>query len=563
MSDLKPEETKIKNFIEQKIDKDLESGKYQQVYTRFPPEPNGYLHIGHAKSICLNFGLKDQYKGKCNLRFDDTNPETEKQEYIDAIKEDVRWLGFEWDEECYSSDYFQKLYELAVQMIKDGQAYVCHLTPEQTREYRGSLTEPGKNSPYRDRSIEENLNEFEKMKNGEYDEGSCVLRAKIDMSSGNMNMRDPIMYRIKKAHHPRTGDKWCIYPMYDYTHGLSDAFEGVTHSLCTLEFADHRPLYDWYLEVTKTEHRPEQTEFSRLNLDYTVMSKRRLLQLVNEGHVDGWDDPRMLTIPGLRRRGFTPASIRNFVKRTGITKKDHLISMSNLENAIREDLDNKAKRVMAVLDPLKVTITNFPEGQDEEILSASNHPKREEMGRREFPFTKEIYIEKDDFMMDPPKKFFRLGPGRQVRLRYAYVIQCDEVITNDAGEPIELKCSYIPETKSGKTPEGMKKVKGIIHWVSATNNTEIEARVYDRLFHDPNPQAAKENFLSTLNPDSKKLIEKAYLENSVKSFELGDAYQFERLGFFSIDPDTTSEKPVFNRTVTLKDTWQKISGREK
>lgn len=552
---------KPRHFIQNKIDGDLKEGKYQSVHTRFPPEPNGYLHIGHAKSICLNFGLMLEYQGKCNLRFDDTNPETEKQEYIDAIKEDVEWLGFEWSNECYSSNYFQELYDLAILMINKGLAYVCHLSPEETKEYRGTLTEPGKNSPFRDRSVEENLKEFEKMKSGEYDEGICVLRAKIDMSAGNINMRDPIMYRVKKATHPKTGNDWCIYPMYDYTHGLSDSIEGVTHSLCTLEFQDHRPLYDWYLEATEVAHIPEQTEFSRLNLDYTVMSKRKLLELVNDGHVDDWDDPRMLTIKGLRRRGFTPKSIRNFCDRIGMTKKDNLVSMSTLEHAIREDLDESAKRVMCVLDPLKVTITNFPEGQDEEILSAKNHPKKEEMGRREFPFTKEIYIDHSDFMMDPPKKFFRLGPGKQVRLKYAYVIQCDEVITDDAGKPIELKCSYIPETKGGKTPEGMKKVKGIIQWVSASKNKEVEVRVFDRLFNHPNPQAAEGGFLSTINPESKTVVEKAYLEDSVTSFELGDAYQFERLGFFSLDQDSSSEKPVFNRTVTLKDTWLKLQDK--
>lgn len=562
MSDDKILEDKPRHFIQNKIDRDLKEGKYENVYTRFPPEPNGYLHIGHAKSICLNFGLKSEYQGRCNLRFDDTNPETEKQEYIDAIKEDVKWLGFEWSEECYSSNYFDKLHELAILLINKGLAYVCHLTPEETREYRGTLKEPGKNSPFRERSVEENLAEFEKMKNGEYEGGVCVLRAKIDMSAGNINMRDPIMYRVKKATHPKTGDKWCIYPMYDYTHGLSDSFEGVTHSLCTLEFQDHRPLYDWYLEAAEVPHKPEQTEFSRLNLDYTVMSKRKLLQLVEENHVDAWDDPRMLTIKGLRRRGYTPKSLRNFCDRIGITKKDNIVSMSTLEHAIREDLDESAKRVMAVLDPLKVTITNFPEGQEFETLSAKNHPKKEEMGRREFPFTKEIYIDHSDFMMEPPKKFFRLGPGKQVRLKYAYVIQCDEVITDDAGNPVELKCSYIPETKGGKTPEGMKKVKGIIQWVSASKNTEIEVRVFDRLFNHPNPQAAEEGFLATINPDSKKVVKKAYLENSVTEFKLGDAYQFERLGFFSIDQDSKTNSPVFNRTVTLKDTWLKLTDKK-
>ena len=549
---------KPKNFIQKKIDSDLESKKYDQAYTRFPPEPNGYLHIGHAKSICLNFGLKKEYGGKCNLRFDDTNPETEKQEYIDGIKEDVSWLGFQWDEECYSSSYFQKLYEWAVNLIKKDMAYVCHLTPEQTQEYRGTLTQPGKNSPYRDRSVEENLAEFQKMKNGEYEEGACVLRAKIDMSSGNMNMRDPIMYRIKKAAHPKTGTDWVIYPMYDWTHGLSDSIEGITHSLCTLEFQDHRALYDWYLDAAEVSHRPEQTEFSRLNLDFTVMSKRKLLELVNEGHVDGWDDPRMLTIRALRRRGFTPASIRNFCDRIGITKKDNIVSMSTLEHAIREDLDENCNRLMAVLRPLKLVITNYPKDQDKETLSAPKHPKKD-VGEREFSFTKEIYIDHSDFMMDPPKKFFRLGPGKRVRLKYAYVVQCDEVITDEQGNPTELRCTYIPETKGGVTPEGMKKVKGIIQWVSASEHVKAEVRVFDRLFAHPNPAGVKEGFLSTLNPESKEVIKEAMLESSVGKIELGDAYQFERLGFFSVDIDSTPEKPVFNRTVTLKDTWLKIA----
>lgn len=560
MADNSEKMEKPKHFIQLKIEKDLETKKYDQVYTRFPPEPNGYLHIGHAKSICLNFGLKAQYSGKTNLRFDDTNPETEKQEYIDSIKEDVKWLGFEWDEECYSSSYFQKLYDIAVSMIERGMAYVCHMTPEQTKEYRGTLTEPGKNSPYRERSVQENLSEFEKMKNGEYEAGVCVLRAKIDMAAPNMNMRDPIMYRVKKIAHPKTGTDWCIYPMYDYTHGLSDSFEGITHSLCTLEFADHRPLYDWYLEAAQVKHFPEQTEFSRLNLDHTVMSKRRLIQLVEDGHVESWDDPRMLTISGMRRRGFTPKSIRNFCDRIGITKKDNIISMSTLEHAIREDLDEIAERRMAVTNPLKLTITNFPE--EEEIdISAPKHPKKD-LGERNFKFTKELYIEQDDFMMDPPKKFFRLGPGRSVRLRNAYVIQCDEVIQDENGKPVELKCSYFKDTFGGVTPEGMKKVKGIIHWVSAKYAKPIEVRIYDRLFAHPNPVAAEEGFLSTLNPESKQVMAKAFIEQGVDGIKAGDCYQFERLGFFTADPDTTAEKAVFNRTVTLKDTWAKVSAKK-
>ena len=550
---------KPKHFIQLKIERDLSSGKYQQVYTRFPPEPNGYLHIGHAKSICLNFGLKQQYQGKTNLRFDDTNPETEKQEYIDAIREDVAWLGFSWDAECYSSDYFQRLFDIAVSMIERGLAYVCHMSPEQTKEYRGSLTEPGKNSPYRDRSADENMQEFLQMKAGKYEEGQCVLRAKIDMSSPNMNMRDPIMYRIKKASHPRTGEQWCIYPMYDYAHGLSDCFEGITHSLCTLEFEDHRPLYDWYLHAAQVKHFPEQTEFSRLNLDYTVMSKRKLLQLVQEGYVDGWDDPRMLSIRGLRRRGYTPQSLRNFCDRIGITKKDNIISMGTLEHAIREDLDEKADRVMAVLDPLKVVIENFPAEEEMEI-KAPRHPKLER-GDRSFRFTREIFIERDDFMLDPPKDFFRLGPGKLVRLRNAYVIRCEEVIQDAEGKVQELRCSYIEGSFGGASPEGMPKVKGIIHWVSAKYHQKIEVRVYDRLFQHPNPSAAEGGFLNALNPHSKQLFRQALLEESVTAIATGDCYQFERLGFFTADPDSREGAPVFNRTVTLKDTWAKILAR--
>lgn len=553
----KPE--KPGHFINHIIDKDRENGKHEgRVHTRFPPEPNGYLHIGHAKSICLNFGLAQEYDGKCNLRFDDTNPETEKVEYIEAIKKDIKWLGFKWDGEiCYSSDYFQKLYELAHTMIEEGKAYVCELSPEETREYRGTLTEPGKNSPYRDRPVAENLELFAKMKSGEVEEGKMVLRAKIDMAAPNINMRDPIMYRIKKAAHPRTGTDWNIYPMYDYTHGLSDSFEGITHSVCTLEFQDHRPLYDWYLIETHVPHRPQQIEFARLNLDYTVMSKRKLIQLVEEKHVNGWDDPRMPTIIGMRRRGYSPKAIRDFSTRVGVTKKDSCITLSTLESVVREDLDVTAPRAMAVLDPIKVTITNLPEDY-EETLTAKIHPKNEAMGKREIPFTRDIYIDRDDFMLDPPKKFHRLSPGGRVRLRYAYVITCDEVIQDETGKVTELKCTYNSATGQGKTPEGMKKVKGIIHWVSASKSLPAEVRVYDRLFTEPNPLGAEKDFLEYLNPESLIVKENAYVESSMQDSLMGDRVQFERVGFFSVDYDTTEDRLVFNRTVTLKDTWQKI-----
>ncbi|MCB0421482.1 MAG: glutamine--tRNA ligase/YqeY domain fusion protein [Bdellovibrionales bacterium] len=558
MSAEEKENNKPGHFINTIIDKDRANGKHGgKVHTRFPPEPNGYLHIGHAKSICLNFGLAEEYGGPCNLRFDDTNPETEKMEYIEAIKKDIKWLGFNWSGEiCYSSDYFQKLYELALQMIDEGIAYVCELTPEQTREYRGTLTEPGKNSPFRDRTPQENRELFEKMKAGEVEEGKMVLRAKIDMSASNINLRDPIMYRIKKAPHPRTGSAWNIYPMYDWTHGLSDSFEGITHSICTLEFQDHRPLYDWYLEATHVPHRPQQIEFARLNLDYTVMSKRKLIQLVEDKHVHGWDDPRMPTIIGMRRRGYSPKAIREFCDRIGVTKKDSCITMSTLESVVREDLDETSPRAMAVLDPIKVTITNFPEGEVEK-LSAQIHPKKEEMGRREIPFTKDIYIDREDFMENPPKGYFRLSPGGQVRLRYAYVITCDEVIKDDQGHVVELKCTYNSDTGGGKTPEGMKKVKGIIHWVSATESLKSEVRLYDRLFNVPNPLGAEKDYLEYINPESLIVKKNAYVELSMHGALMGEHVQFERVGFFCVDYDTTEENLVFNRTVTLKDAWLK------
>lgn len=544
------------NFIKNIIEEDLASGKHQTIITRFPPEPNGHLHIGHAKSICLNFGLAKDYKGICHLRFDDTNPEKEEMEYVHAIKEDVKWLGFNWDEhEYYTSDYYEKLYQGATQLIKLGSAYICELNADEMKEYRGTLKNPGKESPYRDRSVEENLDLFKRMRAGEFDEGKYTLRAKIDMGSPNMNMRDPAIYRIKKSHHQRTGDEWPIYPMYDYAHCVSDAIEGITHSLCTLEFEDHRPLYDWFLDVLKTPAHPQQIEFSRLNLEFTVMSKRKLLRLVEDNHVNGWDDPRMPTISGMRRRGYTPRSIRNFASRIGITKKDSSISIATLEHSVREDLEQICPRVFGVVDPLKITITNFADEIFE--IDCPFHPKDDSFGSRKVPFTKEIFIEQSDFMEDPPKKFFRLGPGRSARLKYAYVITCDEVIKDDAGKVIELKCTYIKDTFGGKTPEGMKKVKGIINWVSASESLKIETRLYDRLCSVAIPGSGKEDFLEDLNPDSLKVNE-SLVERSLKNADIGSRFQFERQGYFIKDQDSTSEKPVFNRAITLRDTWAKI-----
>lgn len=542
------------NFIRNIIKEDLASGKHKTIVTRFPPEPNGYLHIGHAKSICLNFGLAKEFGGRCHLRFDDTNPEKEDVEYIESIKEDVKWLGFDWGKHLYhASDYFDQLYGYAVQLIQQGQAYVCDLTPEEIQKYRGSLTEPGKESPNRNRPAQENLDLFERMRKGEFKDGECVLRAKIDMSSGNINMRDPIIYRIRHQSHPMTGDKWCIYPAYDFTHGLSDMLEGITHSLCTLEFQDHRPLYDWFLDELKTPCHPRQIEFARLNLNYTVMSKRRLKQLVDEKHVSGWDDPRMPTIAGIRRRGYTPASIRNFCERIGIGKSESVIDMSILEDEVRQDLNECAPRAMCVLNPIKVTITNYPDEKVEE-LNVPNHPQKEEMGKRKLPFSKVLYIERDDFMENPPKKFFRLGPDREVRLRYAYIIKCEEVIKDDKGEVVELKCTYDPETL-GKNPEG-RKVKGIIHWVSAEHAKDVEIRLYDRLFNVPSPGG--EDFLRHINPDSLVVLNSAKAEPSLAAAKSGDSFQFERQGYFTPDPDSTLDKPVFNRTVTLRDSWARI-----
>jgi glutaminyl-tRNA synthetase len=553
------------NFIRQIIDEDLKSGKHTSIATRFPPEPNGYLHIGHAKSICLNFGIARDYNGTCNLRFDDTNPHKENVEFVEAIKADVHWLGFDWDDRLYfASDYFEKLHDYAVELIKKGLAFVCDLDAEQMREYRGTLTEPGKNSPFRDRSMEENLDLFARMRAGEFADGEKVLRAKIDMASPNINLRDPTIYRIRHGviHH-QTGESWCIYPMYDFTHCLSDALEGITHSLCTLEFEDHRPLYDWYLDQLETPCHPRQIEFSRLSLQYTVMSKRKLTTLVDDGHVEGWDDPRMPTIAGMRRRGYTPASIRDFATRIGVTKSDNIVEMGVLENCIREDLNEHAPRRMAVLNPLKVILTNYPEGQVEQ-LQAANHPQNEAMGRRQIPFSGELYIDKEDFMeVAPNKKFKRLVAGGEVRLRNAYVIRCDEVIKDEQGEVIELHCSYDSATL-GANPEG-RKVKGVIHWVSAPHALEAEVRLYDRLFNHPLPDAAKDGqeFTAHLNPDSLRTLTQCFLEPSLANAGNEDHFQFEREGYFSKDPVITADgKPIYNRTVTLRDSWAKIEQQQ-
>ncbi|RMD93029.1 MAG: glutamine--tRNA ligase/YqeY domain fusion protein [Calditrichaeota bacterium] len=549
----------VANFIRDIIEEDIKKGTFGgKVITRFPPEPNGYLHIGHAKSICINFGLAEEFGGHCNLRFDDTNPTKEEQEYVDAIKEDVRWLGFDWgDREYYASDYFDQLYEFAIQLIKDGKAYVDHLSPEEIRQYRGTLTEPGKESPYRNRTVEENLELFERMRKGGFKEGECVLRAKIDMASPNLNMRDPVMYRILHVPHHRTGDKWCIYPTYDWAHGQSDSIEGITHSICTLEFEDHRPLYDWFLDQLKIHH-PKQIEFARLNLAYTVLSKRRLQELVEGGYVNGWDDPRMPTISGLRRRGYTPESIRDFCEKIGVAKKESLVDMALLEHCVRDDLNKKAPRVMAVLNPLKVVITNYPEEQVEE-MEAINNPEDPNMGTRKVPFSRILYIEKDDFREQPPPKYFRLAPGQEVRLRYAYYIKCEKVIKDEkTGEILEIHCTYDPATRGGWSPDG-RKVKGTIHWVSAAHAIEAEVRLYDRLFTVPDPTANKEiDYKSYLNPNSLVILKNCKLEPGLASAKVGDRFQFERQGYFCVDPDSRDGHLVFNRTVPLKDTWAKI-----
>ncbi|MFH1856864.1 MAG: glutamine--tRNA ligase/YqeY domain fusion protein [Candidatus Omnitrophota bacterium] len=552
------------NFIREIIDEDLKRGKNEgRVHTRFPPEPNGYLHIGHAKSICLNFGIAKDYNGLCNLRLDDTNPEKEEDEYVCSIKKDVRWLGFDWDDrEYYASDYFDRLYECAVALIKKGKAYVCDLNPDEIRQYRGTLTEPGKESPYRNRSVEENLDLFQKMRAGEFLDGAKVLRAKIDMASPNMVMRDPALYRIRRATHHRTEDKWCVYPMYDFAHCISDSIEGITHSICTLEFENHRPLYDWILEELGIHH-PQQIEFARLNLSGTVLSKRKLLELVKEKYVSGWDDPRMPTISGLRRRGYTPESIRNFCDEIGVTKINSIIDMVVLENSIREELNKTAQRVMTVLRPLKVVITNYPEGKEEE-LEAINNPEDDSMGKRRVPFSRVLYIEQEDFCENPPKKFFRLSPGKEVRLRYAYFLKCDSVIKDEAGEIVEARCTYDPETKGGDAPDG-RKVKATIHWVSAKHALKAEARLYDYLFTKWNPEEVPEglDYKTNLNPASLEVVT-SFVEPSLKNAAVGSRYQFERLGYFFVDPvDSTDVKLVFNRIVSLRDAWKRLQEKTK
>jgi len=556
-----PQPTRSLNFIETIIEEDLQTGKYDgRVHTRFPPEPNGYLHIGHAKSICLNFGLAAKYPGGlCNLRFDDTNPTKEEEEYVRSIEEDVRWLGWDWQNRLYfASDYFEQMYQYAVQLIKAGRAYVCDLSSEETRQYRGTLTEPGRDSPYRNRSVAENLDLFERMRAGEFPDGSRTLRAKIDMAHPNLNMRDPVMYRVLHAEHHRTGDAWCIYPMYDWAHGLEDSIERITHSICTLEFENHRPLYDWFLDELGVYH-PQQIEFARLNLTYTVMSKRKLLQLVREGHVNGWDDPRMPTISGLRRRGYTPESIRNFCERIGVNKFNSTVDIGLLEHCLREDLNKRAPRVMSVLRPLRVVIDNYPEGQTEE-LDAINNPEDPAAGTRKVPFSRVLYIEQDDFREHPPKKYFRLAPGREVRLRYAYFITCTDVVKDErTGEVVELRCTYDPATRGGDSPDG-RKVKATLHWVSAAHARKAEVRLYDHLFTKENPEDVDEgaDFAANLNPNSLQTLTDCRVEPSLAGAAPGSRYQFERLGYFCVDPDSTGEKLVFNRTVSLRDTWAKI-----
>ena len=547
------------NFLEEIIEKSLADGAVKQIHTRFPPEPNGYLHIGHAKSICLNFGLAKRYGGLCNLRFDDTNPVKEAVEYVDSIKEDVNWLGFQWAEEHYASDYFEQLYDWAVELIRKGKAYVDDQSQEEIRLNRGTVTVPGKESPWRNRSVEENLDLFARMRAGEFADGEKVLRAKIDMSHPNMLLRDPIMYRILHSEHHRTGDKWCIYPMYDYAHGQSDSIEGITHSICTLEFDVHRPLYDWFIQQLGI-FESHQYEFARLNLTYTMMSKRKLLQCVQEGIVMGWDDPRMPTICGLRRRGYTPESIRMFADKVGVAKRDNVIDLGLLEFCVREDLNKRAERRMAVLNPIKVVITNYPEGETE-MISCVNNPEDESAGHREVPFSREVYIERDDFMEVPPKKYFRLSPGNEVRLRYAYLIRCNEVIKNEQGEIVELRCTYDPMSKGGQSSDG-RKVKGVIHWVSAPHAKEAEIRLFDRLFTRESLDDIEEGktFKDYLNPASLTVV-KGYVEPSLAGTAPGSKYQFERIGYFCADKDSSVEKPVFNRTVTLKDSWSKMAAK--
>ncbi|HXW08672.1 MAG TPA: glutamine--tRNA ligase/YqeY domain fusion protein [Vicinamibacterales bacterium] len=548
------------DFIRTIINEDVRAGKHGgRVATRFPPEPNGYLHIGHAKSICLNFGVAAEFGGTCNLRFDDTNPTTEDVEYADSIEADVRWLGFDWDDRLYyASDYFETLYGYAVHLIRRGLAYVDSLTSEEMREYRGTLTQPGRESPYRTRTVDENLDLFARMRAGEFEDGAHVLRAKIDMGSPNLNMRDPVLYRIRRAHHHRTGDAWCIYPMYDFAHPPSDAIERITHSLCTLEFEDHRPLYDWLVENLPVPSRPQQIEFARLNLTYTVTSKRKLLDLVEEGHVTGWDDPRMPTIVGMRRRGYTPEAVRTFCDRIGVAKRENVVDVTLLEHAVREDLNRRAPRVMGVLNPLTVVIENYPEDRVEEF-DVVNNPEDAGAGTRRVPFSRVLYIERDDFMEDPPKKFFRLAPGREVRLRGAYFITCTRVVKDAGGTITELRCTYDPATRGGDAPDG-RKVKSTLHWVSGAHALTIEVRLYDRLFRSPTPGAAGD-FRADLNPDSLAVLRDCRIEPSVAGAGPGTRYQFERLGYYCVDPDSTPERLVFNRTVSLKDTWAKIQAR--
>ncbi|MFZ1931011.1 MAG: glutamine--tRNA ligase/YqeY domain fusion protein [Candidatus Sulfotelmatobacter sp.] len=550
------------NFIRDIILEDLKTNKHNgRVQTRFPPEPNGYLHIGHAKAICIDFGLADEFGGRTNLRFDDTNPEKEETEYVESIKADVNWLGFQWDGLFYASDYFDQLYEWAIKLIKDGKAYVDDLTADEIRKHRGTLTEPGKDSPYRNRSVEENLNLFERMRAGEFLDGSRVLRAKIDMASPNLNLRDPVMYRILHAEHHRTGNKWCIYPMYDYAHGESDSIERVTHSLCTLEFEDHRPLYNWFIEQLGI-FPSRQIEFDRLNLTYTLLSKRKLLQLVQQGRVSGWDDPRMPTLGGIRRRGYTPEAIRNFIASIGVSKTTGSIELAMLEHFVREDLNKRAPRVMAVLRPLKVVIDNYPELQVEE-MDAVNNPEDANAGTREVPFSRVLYIEQDDFREVPPKGYFRLSPGREVRLRYAYFITCKSVLKNEKGEVVEVHCTYDPASRGGNSPDG-RKVKSTIHWVSAAHAVNAEVRIYDNLFTKENPSDVEDgqDFTANLNPNSLEVIASAKLEPSLANAAIGARYQFERLGYFCVDPDSKPGKPVFNRTVALKDTWAKVEKKQ-
>ena len=546
------------NFITKIIDEDNKTGKWdKRVHTRFPPEPNGYLHIGHAKSICLNFGIAKKYNGKCNLRFDDTNPLKEEVEYVESIIDDVKWLGFKWDDKpLYASDYFDKMFDYAVELIKQGNAYVCDLSSDEVRNQRGTLTKPGIESPFRDRSVSENLDLFSRMRAGKFQDGEKTLRAKIDVQHSNLNMRDPVMYRILHAEHHRTGNTWCIYPMYDWAHGLEDSIENITHSICTLEFEDHRPLYDWYLNCLNAYH-PQQIEFARLNLNYTIMSKRKLKRLVDEGHVDGWSDPRMPTISGLRRRGYTPESIKNFSDAIGVTKRDAIVDVAKLENSLREDLNKKAPRVMGVLEPVKVIITNYPDNEIE-YLDAKNNPEDESAGKRKLAFSKEIFIDKNDFMEDPPKKFFRLSPGKEVRLKFAYYIKCENVIKDESGEIIEIHCSYDPNTKGGMSEDG-RKVRGTLHWVSAQECIEAEVRLYDRLFMSDNPEN-NGDFIDDLNPESLSVIKKAKLETSLSTASTETIYQFERTGYFIIDSkDSSFDNLIFNRAVSLRDSWARLN----